>query len=294
MITVLVVDDSVVDRHLAGACIREAGLQPIYASDGREAIGMIATMNPDIVLTDLQMPELDGLELVKRIRKEFPMLPTILMTAWGSEEIAATALREGAASYVPKKNLKQALIEALEIVVQSARSAQDRRRIVQMFSHSESHYELDYAPGNKFALVSHLQDQLVEVDFCDEVDVIRMGTALTEALDNALDHGNLELCSSLREQADAYRQTGRQRAQLAPYRDRRVSISVKLNRDRVTYVVRDEGPGFNTSELPNPTDSENLLKPNGRGVMLIRVFMDEVSYSREGNVLTMTKHRVVK
>jgi len=61
----------------------------------------------------------------------------------------------------------------------------------------------------------------------------------------------------------------------------------------VTFIVRDEGPGFDPSALPDPTDPENLLKPCGRGVMLIRTFMDQVNFSAKGNEITMVKRRAV-
>jgi anti-sigma regulatory factor (Ser/Thr protein kinase) len=59
--------------------------------------------------------------------------------------------------------------------------------------------------------------------------------------------------------------------------------------ERLTYVIRDEGPGFDPSLLPDPTQPENMTRVSGRGVMLIRTFMDDVSYSSRGTQITMTK-----
>ena len=110
MATILVVDDSPVDRHLAGKLLeKHAGLTVAYATDGRDALTVMERSAPDLVLTDLQMPEMNGLELVEEIRIHYPTVPVILMTAHGSEEIAIQALRVGAASYVPKRNLAKDL-----------------------------------------------------------------------------------------------------------------------------------------------------------------------------------------
>ena len=57
-----------------------------------------------------------------------------------------------------------------------------------------------------------------------------------------------------------------------------------------TYVVRDEGQGFDPKFLPDPTDPEHLLKPSGRGLMLIRTFMDKVEFNKSGTEITMVKH----
>ena len=86
MVTILVVDDSTVDRRLAGGFLEKHGNWHIVAvKNGREAMLAVRRSVPDVVVTDLQMPEMDGLELVKTIRNEFPLLPVVLMTAQGSE-----------------------------------------------------------------------------------------------------------------------------------------------------------------------------------------------------------------
>ena len=55
------------------------------------------------------------------------------------------------------------------------------------------------------------------------------------------------------------------------------------------YVIRDEGPGFDPSTLPDPRDPSNLERTAGRGLLLIRTFMDEVTFNKAGNQITMVK-----
>src|SRR5262245_15829558 len=101
---VLIVDDTPDERLIAGAIVeRQLGWKIAEADHGRQALGLLEKGGVDVVVTDLQMPELDGLELVDAIRSRFPNVPVILMTAYGSEQIAIQALQRGAASYVPKK-----------------------------------------------------------------------------------------------------------------------------------------------------------------------------------------------
>src|SRR3954471_16062609 len=95
---VLIVDDSPIDRRLAGRIVEKStGLRVSYASDGLEALRQIARSAPAVVVTDMQMPEMDGLDLVREIRCLHPSIPVVLMTAFGSEEIAIRALKAGAA-----------------------------------------------------------------------------------------------------------------------------------------------------------------------------------------------------
>ena len=63
-----------------------------------------------MILTDLVMPDMEGLELVRRVRAEHPQIPVILVTAYGSEDVAMQALRAGAANYIPKKQLARDLV----------------------------------------------------------------------------------------------------------------------------------------------------------------------------------------
>ena len=124
---VLIVDDSPVDRRLAGKFLERrmnvpepeshTGFTVLYASDGREALKMIADESPDVVVTDMQMPELSGLDVVLQVRARFPLIPVVVMTAHGSEELAVRALQGGAASYVPKRELARDLLETVEGVM---------------------------------------------------------------------------------------------------------------------------------------------------------------------------------
>ena len=94
--TVLVVDDSAMDRRLAGAIIQKAeGWKPVFAGNGVEALELIPRVSPDVVLTDMLMPQMDGLELVEAVRAKYPLTPVILMTAHGSEDLAIRASRRG-------------------------------------------------------------------------------------------------------------------------------------------------------------------------------------------------------
>jgi anti-sigma regulatory factor (Ser/Thr protein kinase) len=131
------------------------------------------------------------------------------------------------------------------------------------------------------------------MNLCDELDRLRVGTALGEALVNAIDHGNLELDSNLRQQHHGirYRQLAGERCRQPPYSQRRVHVTARFTPSEATFVIRDEGPGFDPAALPDPTDPENLLKPSGRGVMLIKTFMDDVRFNTRGNEITMVKRR---
>ncbi len=292
MMHVLVVDDSDVDRRIAGVQVEKLGAVAVYASDGKEALARIETERPDVVLTDLQMPGIGGLELVETIREEYASLPVILMTAHGSEELAIAALRAGAANYVTKQRLPADLGEALRAAFGVREAAKLNRLVLQSLHRSQTRFELGYEEGAVDAMVAHFSSQLQSFAFCDESRRMQAGMALTEALRNAVDHGNLELDSELRETSDAeYRRLGSERALQDPYCHRRVRVEATLTPERAIYAVKDQGSGFDPSSLPDPRDPENLVRASGRGVMLMSMFMDNVTFNPQGNEVILTLER---
>ncbi|WP_437202150.1 response regulator [Planctomicrobium sp. SH664] len=294
MVNILVVDDSSMDRKIAGGLLQKvSGWEVDYAADGREAweqLQQAALDPPDVIVTDLQMPEMNGLELVREVHQKFPLVPVILMTGQGSETIAVEALRLGAASYVPKTKLADLLVNTVRQVLSLAGERRTQKTLLKRLESMTCRFILDNDPAVLTSLVAYLQGVLRDMEVLTESDRLRSGVALEEALLNAAYHGNLEVSSELREIDHAkFYELAKERAQLAPYMFRRIDVGIAINEDGVTYIVRDEGPGFDPSKLPDPTDPANLERPCGRGVLLMRTFMDDVSYNATGNEVTMIK-----
>lgn len=293
MPTVLIVDDNAVDRQLAAGLIQSAGIQTCFAEHGKAAVAVLESEHPpDLVVTDMQMPEMDGLELVEWIKAHHPTIPVVLMTAHGSEEVAVKALRIGAASYVPKQNLNRDLSSTIRDVWGIANVARDEQKARSYLTQADLAFEVGVENAGHEPLVGYLQSQLQAWGILDETDLIRVGTALHEAFVNAIEHGNLELRSGLRDSPDgAYQRLGEERRSTPPFCDRRVYVTAKLTRQEAIITIRDEGPGFNPKNLPDPTIPENIGKISGRGLLLIRTFMDDVKFNDAGTEITLKKRR---
>lgn len=302
MAKILLVDDNRMDRVLAKNLLERrpglealecrTGLSAVEAADGAEALEAIARERPDLVLTDMMMPAMNGLELVESIRSRYPHLPVILMTAHGSEEIAMHALQKGAASYVPKHNLARDLLETVEEVLRLTTAERSQQRLMDCLNWTETEFVLDNDPCLIPALTGHIGENLRRLNCCGENERLRVTVALSEALLNAMYHGNLEVGSELREKDEkAYRKLLEERRESKPYSDRRVFVRARESPMEASYIVRDEGPGFDPARLPDPTDPTNLEKISGRGLFLIRTFMDEVRHNEKGNEIVMIKRR---
>src|SRR3990172_8912972 len=95
MPAILVVDDLAADRGLVAEYLKDdPELELSYAIDGAEALEKMEQELPDLVVTDLMMPKVDGLELVRACRRRYPLVPVILMTSNGSQEIVLQPLQQ--------------------------------------------------------------------------------------------------------------------------------------------------------------------------------------------------------
>ena len=295
--TILVVDDSATDRvRITGLLKRNPdGNEPLYetevAANGAEALSLLESTAVDLVLTDLNMPELDGLELVRKMKEDWSHIPVILMTGSGSEEIAVKAMQEGAASYVNKTSASSWLHENVERVLESRVEDLAYAALCRQIVSDEYHLSLNNDRVLMSATARFLRQAMQSVGVVSDSELPRVGVAMEEALLNACLHGNLELDSRLREgDGNEFDRLARERSAAEPWTKRRVTVDASISPQQLKVQITDEGTGFNPENLPDPTDPENLLKPHGRGVMMMKLFLDEVTWNEQGNSVTLIKN----
>ena len=292
MSRILVVDDSPIDLKLAGRILRSlSGVEVHTIDSGEKALELLQTSEFDLVVTDMRMPVVDGLLLLSRVRSQFAHIPVVLMTAEGSEDLAIQALRSGASNYVGKHEMARDLAPVCEYLLQSSRSRQARREIVEATKSGHVSFEINNDRRIASKLARHLQEAARFALRCDGAAASRVGVAIEEALLNAVIHGNLEVSSNLRHRDDrAFDELIEKHQATKPFCDRRISVDFHWSSERIDVVVRDQGVGFEVDSIPDPTDPANLLKPTGRGILLMQSFMDEVAFNDIGNEVHMTKH----
>lgn len=117
--TILAVDDEPNMRRLLEISLRQAGYQPLSANDGYEALQIIKNHQIDLIVSDLHMPRMNGLDLLRHIRQENELLPFIMVTAQGEIKTAVEAMKLGASDYILRpfdlETLEVAIAKALEI-----------------------------------------------------------------------------------------------------------------------------------------------------------------------------------
>ncbi len=124
---VLVVDDDASLRFTLEAVLGDAGLSVESYANGGEALQAFEARGADAVLTDLAMTEMDGLQVLERLRAQDPSVPVLMLTAHGSERIAVAAMKAGAYDYLPKPFDPEEIVLAVRRAVE-ARSLRMQKR----------------------------------------------------------------------------------------------------------------------------------------------------------------------
>ncbi len=126
--TVLIVDDERTLARAVKAFLLESGYEAEIATDAEQAVGLLETLRPDVVFSDVRLPGMDGIELLRRIREFDPSVPVVIMTAYGTIEGAVEAVKLGAFDYLKKP----VDLEELKLLADRARE------------HSQLRQELSY------------------------------------------------------------------------------------------------------------------------------------------------------
>lgn len=263
---ILVVDDEWAVVDLLSRFLTKKGYKVTTACDGREAWELFQSQAFDLVLSDVRMPTLSGLQLLEEIKRANPRIPVILISGYGEVDIVVKALKAGAENFMAKPLRLDALERLVEqslaiSCLQPGASMQQTkvRQMTQIESRSRSEYISE--------IIYQISLSAVAVGFARHDLDNNVKLALVEALTNAMEHGNRWDEEKL------------------------VMVKSWAERERLEVFIQDQGPGFDYQERTDPTNDENLLRERGRGIFLMRAIMDEVRFEEPGNAITLVKMR---
>lgn len=257
----------------------------------QEVLRHLSREDYEVLLVDIESIE-DATGWLDELRQEFPDLPIVLVGSQSPvDSVSVRTLILGAASFMPRNRMSRDLSVTVDRIVALC-CGDSGEAVGHLLQASQFQYQLNNDRDQIPPIVRHVLTGFEHFNICDRADRVRVAVAIEEALVNALVHGNLEVPSELRERSDnSYEQLIASRQTEAPYQDRHTRLLARFSRDEAVIVITDEGPGFSPEDVPDPTDPENLAKPHGRGLLLMRSFMDEVRYNDIGNEVTMVKYR---
>ncbi|MCD4793117.1 MAG: response regulator [Bacteroidales bacterium] len=287
---VLIVEDDNASRFFLESLLESNGYTFRSAANGIEGLNIFDEYKPDLVLTDIQMPIMDGLELLEAIRDKKSDAIVIIITAFGTENYAIQALHLGANNYLKKPVSSQALLRLLK----------KYKAII------TSKYSPDALPGylinrnfqiefrSEFNKIPKIVDKVI-VESSLEIDdniKVNIELGLVELITNAIEHGNLAIDYHEKQKAldeGTLDELYEDRVNNPKFRNRKIFVDFFTDNKIVRWTITDEGEGFDWNLLPNPTDQDHILELSGRGIFITRFLFDKVEFSGKGNVVTATK-----
>ncbi len=129
--TLLVVDDEPQILQVVAGILQDEGFEVLTAPDGETALKMVAGAAPELVLLDISLPGLDGLEVLTELKRQYPFLPVIIISAYGSVENAIKATRLGAYDFIEKPPNADKILLSVRNALELARLSEENRRLRQ-------------------------------------------------------------------------------------------------------------------------------------------------------------------
>lgn len=272
---ILIVDDDPDIHRLLAAALSGANYVIEDRYDGLEALSFLETHPCDLVITDVRMPGLDGLELLRRIHRIEPTVKVLVMTAESTPATVISSLRDQAVGYFSKPFSLDAVAEKVALALQAPALEDD----IQVLSAIPQWIALQLRCKLEIAdqLIPFLSELATDLSVQEREDV---GTAFRELLMNAIEHG----------------------AGKDPGKTVRVDY-IRTARSMI-YKILDPGEGFSFNDLPHAAVSNQPdapyrhfevrdqlgLRPGGFGILLTRHLADELIYNEKGNEVLLIKY----
>ncbi len=288
---ILIVEDDLASREYLKNAIEIEGHEYRAAEDGKEGLEIFTEFKPDLVLCDIQMPIMDGLELLEAVRAKKSNAIFIMITAFSTEDYAVKAFHLGANNYL-KKPVRQA--DLLELLQKYDAIIKNRKAIAPKVPGTLLHREFVLEFPTHTDMIPKVVDYLISetgnLFSSDERISIELG--LVELLTNSLEHGNLEI--SFDEKSKALQegkldQLYENRLQNPELANRKIIVSFRMNPQLAEWLIEDEGKGFDWKALQNDIQQERLFDLNGRGIFICQFLFDELEYLDKGNKVRIKK-----
>lgn len=290
MKSILVIDDEKSIRDMLRAGLTQYGYNYYEAPDGKSGIEIYKKTRPDIVLTDVKMPEMSGIELTKHLKGIESDADVVIMTGYGSEELVIEALRSGAANYIKKPITLNELFNILDNIVLK-RERREKNEVNQetvVFERKQLVFDNDITRiwGVINQILFNVSHEVGE----SALEGMRLG--LYEIILNAIEHGNFGISyeeKSLTIQNNNYLELLESRSEDSQRNQKKVFIDCTTDRAEISIEIRDQGEGFDFREFVEMDSSEEVLRAHGRGIFLASLYFDKIEYREPGNRVLMSK-----
>ncbi|KPJ89809.1 MAG: hypothetical protein AMS17_00335 [Spirochaetes bacterium DG_61] len=291
---ILIIDDESPIREVLNTALAGKGYRVYEAEDGRMGIKVFEDEKPEIVITDVNMPEMTGIELTKHIREANSEADIIIMTGYGTEELVIEALRSGASNYIKKPIQFNELFNILDNIILKKENKKRYVVLKEVVSYEKKNLILGNDILKVWGTVNQIVFNLPPTLHDKSVEGVKLG--LYEILVNAIEHGNLGITYEEKKEAldtNKYSELFTKRLKEANEQGKVIDIESIYNGDELAVRVKDQGNGFDYKTLPPLSEPDALLSAHGRGILLASLYFDSIEYSDPGNEVTLIK-RLIK
>lgn len=287
---VLIVEDDLASQKYMEFVVKKEGYEFCTASNGTEGYELYKSFGPDMILSDINMAEMNGLEMLQKIREHDRRVFVVMMTAFNSENYVIDSIKLGANNYLKKPIKRDSLVSILRTAEMDMKR---RNQIVEAHSDVvEDH--LSFKFDTKVHLVPAMVDFLTKeiASYYDTEVWLDLKVGLSELLMNAVEHGNLEISYEEKTKAlqkNELHQLYEERMHDERLSSRKILISYDMTKECCEWTVEDEGPGFNYSEYQD-IQADQLEDLHGRGILICQKYFDDVEYIGRGNKVKVRKY----
>ena len=291
---VLVVDDEPNSLAAMVETLRAVGFDVLLAGNGSAAWEQFQQQQVDIVVTDIRMPEGDGLTLTRHIKEMRPSCPVIIVTGLGDAATAIAALKAGASDYLLKPFEAKDLCASVDRACLLIQNRLVEQSILPAVEQAEIRLIVTNRPEQVTGIINVL---LHTFESClPDVELFHLRVVLQELLVNAIEHGNLNIGADEKMEMlfnDQYDQFLNERKTSPAYAQRQVKVVVRhqAKEGRAHFSICDDGEGFPWQKMLKRDQSElPALAGSGRGLFLVKTLMPNLAYNEKGNEVTFTLH----
>jgi CheY-like chemotaxis protein len=287
VLSVLVVDDDESVRRMLELALSRKGYEVETVADGETAIRRLRDRPFDIAVSDVHMPDVDGLALAEVARSIRPGMGLVLITGFGTEQSVMRAFQRGAAAFLKKPLQLPALYRTIRLVAESIEDLPPEPVELCVGRGPEEAtcllgLEVDDEGWINFKAPSHRAFLDRFANLCELLLARGLDTDTVEEIRVAI----LELGSNAIEWGHAHDAS------------RPITLSARLLSDRLVVVVEDCGAGFCPEHVPDPARDARKLqrqrqaqgkRPGGYGIALVKAITDHLVYNERGNLVAMVK-----
>lgn len=291
---VLVVDDNISNVNTLVTFLQENGYDAEPAYNGRDALNKLSALGFDIVLSDIEMPIMNGLELLKRVRQEFDEVAFILMTEELQQDYFIEAIQLGASDLIRKPVDRLHLLKSLRIQINKKKETWDYLQVSECIDQAEIRITL---PPLMFQKVDFIKifTKFFKTNLNINNKVINeLLLCMEEMLYNAFIHGTLKL--KLHERTlcyDDYKKLIVSKLQNPEISKKKIHLYLYIDQanDKIIFEVEDEGDGFDYKLWTEKSNSyEGIqLDEYGRGISIIYYLTDKVTFDKDGRFIRIEK-----